>query len=178
MAIADSTAPVEYRLVPGFPKYRVGSDGSVWSKCLAGRWIGPWKLLYHSLDPKGYPRVILCNNGIRKRMRVHRLVLEVFVGPSPEGMESCHKNDIKTDCRLENLRWGTNSSNKRDAISNGRAAGGSRKYNAKLTEANIIQIVNWRRNGRFLKWIALRTGVSIPTLCHILSGKTWKHVPR
>lgn len=30
-------------------------------------------------------------------MLIHRLVLETFVGPRPEGMECCHNNDDPSD---------------------------------------------------------------------------------
>ena len=51
---------------------------------------------------------------------VHRLVLEAFVGPCPDGMVACHYNDIGTDNRLENLRWDTPSENTKDLVRNGR----------------------------------------------------------
>lgn len=51
---------------------------------------------------------------------VHRLVLEAFVGPCPEGMETCHRNGVKTDNRVENLYWGTSSENNDDIVRHGR----------------------------------------------------------
>lgn len=54
-----------------------------------------------------------------KSRRVHRLVLEAFVGPCPDGMEACHNNSISTDNRLENLRWDTPRSNQYDRRANG-----------------------------------------------------------
>lgn len=45
------------------------------------------------------------------RVAVHRLVLESFVGPCPEGMEACHNNGNGFDNRLENLRWDTHGAN-------------------------------------------------------------------
>lgn len=53
-------------------------------------------------------------------MRVHVLVLEAFVGPRPPGMECLHSNDVGTDNRLSNLRWGTHSENLNDLVRNGR----------------------------------------------------------
>lgn len=50
---------------------------------------------------------------------VHQLVLESFVGARPEGTESLHWNDIPSDNRLSNLRWGTRSENLHDAVRNG-----------------------------------------------------------
>lgn len=50
----------------------------------------------------------------RRMHLVHRLVLEAFLGPCPDGMEGCHNNGDPTDNRLQNLRWDTHSSNMRD----------------------------------------------------------------
>lgn len=57
--------------------------------------------------------------GRRRRRLVQYLVLEVFVGPRPEGLICCHRNDDPTDNRLENLYWGTYSDNARDKVRNG-----------------------------------------------------------
>jgi len=50
---------------------------------------------------------------------VHRLVLEAFVGPCPEGMESLHADDAKRNNHLANLRWGTRKENVGDRLRNG-----------------------------------------------------------
>jgi hypothetical protein len=67
-------------------------------------------------DRDGYLQVNLS----RRTHKVHRLVLQAFVGPCPPGMECLHDNDVKTDNHLENLSWGTSSANKFDAVRNGR----------------------------------------------------------
>ena len=58
----------------------------------------------------GYLGVDLCYNGIHCE-RVHRLVAKAFI-PNPEN-KSCvdHINNIKTDNRIENLRWASHSDN-------------------------------------------------------------------
>lgn len=68
----------------------------------------------------GYCTVSLCNGETEKIKRVHRLVLEAFVGPCPDGMEGCHGNDVRTDNRIENLRWDTPSANNVDYVRHGR----------------------------------------------------------
>jgi hypothetical protein len=51
---------------------------------------------------------------------VHQLVLEAFVGPRPDGMESLHGLGGKLDNRYpENLRWGTSSENHLDQYRDG-----------------------------------------------------------
>ena len=46
--------------------------------------------------------------------RVHRLVLETFIGPCPHKMVACHNNGVRNDNRLCNLRWDTMSANVSD----------------------------------------------------------------
>lgn len=45
---------------------------------------------------------------------IHRLVLEAFVGPCPEGMEACHGMNGFLDNSVSNLRWDTRSENMKD----------------------------------------------------------------
>lgn len=71
-------------------------------------------VLRAGLGGTGYYFVRLTKNAIGKSYAVHRLVLQAFVGPCPEGMEACHNNGIATDNRLENLRWDTAQSNSHD----------------------------------------------------------------
>jgi hypothetical protein len=68
-----------------------------------------------SINNAGRPTVSI--DGIPRV--VQALVLEAFVEPRPAGMECCHGNDIKTDNRLENLRWATRSQNQYDRVRNG-----------------------------------------------------------
>lgn len=55
----------------------------------------------------------------QQKVRVHTLVLEAFVGPRPPGLVALHGNDIGTDNRVGNLRWGTPSENQYDRVENG-----------------------------------------------------------
>ena len=52
--------------------------------------------------------------GANNTKKVHRLVLETFVGPSPVGMECLHIDGNPTNNHIENLRWGTRIENRAD----------------------------------------------------------------
>lgn len=114
-------AEVEYRPLRGSEFYRVGNDGSVWS-CRIPRkrhGIGPWAKLKPSADGCGYRQVCVTLDGERKVFMLHRLVLEAFVGPCPEGMECLHADNNKDNCELSNLSWGTHAQNVQQAFRDG-----------------------------------------------------------
>ena len=75
-----------------------------------------------SVDEHGYPRVDLRRNDRRRNARVHRLVAEAFLGPTPAGQEVRHLNGDPSDARLVNLRYGTHAENMRDMVEHGRSA--------------------------------------------------------
>ena len=103
-------------------------------------WVDEWGIVYStkrgapvSLAPKrtknGYFSVGLWVDGVRHHRTIHRLVAEAFI-PNPCGYEYVlHKNDIKTDNRVENLYWGTHQDNMDDMVRKGRSAKGVRSPN-------------------------------------------------
>ena len=68
----------------------------------------------------GYIYLVLHAGQKKKTAKVHRLVLETFVGACPAGMEACHNNGNPADNRLENLRWDTRQNNALDRVKHGR----------------------------------------------------------
>jgi hypothetical protein len=122
-----STPPAEsWRPVVGWEAlYEVSDFGNVRS---LPRWRdlpqcgGPRLFPGRQLKPAvvdGYRVVSLADSSTRKLRKVHRLVLEAFVGPCPPEMEGCHGNGVRSDNRLENLRWGTKSDNNTDRVTHG-----------------------------------------------------------
>lgn len=77
-------------------------------------YVRPAQMRKIQIDPYGYCKVSLSKDRKIEFAFVHRLVLEAFVGPRPDGMEVCHNDAVKTDNRPSNLRWDTHSENGRD----------------------------------------------------------------
>jgi hypothetical protein len=95
-----------WKVHPEFTDYEVSDLGQIRRRTSSpGTRIG--KILKPSLSSKGYLYVSLKS----KSKFVHRLVLETFVGPCPEGKECNHKDGVKSNPRLINLEWATSSQN-------------------------------------------------------------------
>jgi hypothetical protein len=106
-----------WRPVPGFgTRYEVSDQGRVRSRAKSAE----ERMRSLSANSQGYHTVDLWNgDGTSATKRVHRLVLEAFVGPAPAGHEACHGNGDRTDNRLENLRWDVRTENMRDVVRHG-----------------------------------------------------------
>ena len=69
------------------------------------------RILTQEITVFGYCRVRLFDlEGKARHYAVHRLVAQAFIG-EPEGFEINHKNEIKTDNRVENLEIVTSKEN-------------------------------------------------------------------
>lgn len=72
------------------------------------------KILKYGIKSNGYYCTCLYKNGKRKDFSVHRLYAKAYI-PNPLNKPFIdHINRIRTDNRLENLRWVTRSENSRN----------------------------------------------------------------
>ncbi len=132
------------------------------------------RILRTAKQRSGHLRVDL---GRRQRNRlVHRLVIETFVGPRPEGMECCHHNGDPEDNRIENLRWDTRSSNHADKRIHGTSRSGEENPFSKLKADEVKDIRRMRSSGFTLKDIAEAFGVTQSTVSAIARRKAWAHI--
>lgn len=104
-----------WKVIDEHPDYMISNIGRV--KSLNYRHSGKEKILKGYKDKKGYHRVGLFKDGKRKPYFIHRLVAEAFI-PNFENKPCIdHINTIRTDNRVENLRWVTNKENCNNPIS-------------------------------------------------------------
>ncbi|MEM4724021.1 MAG: HNH endonuclease [Candidatus Hadarchaeum sp.] len=109
-------------------------------------------------------------------VHAHRVVYLALVGDIPDGMEINHKDGNKHNNHPANLECVTKSQN---ALHAARVLGLNRGENhgrATLTDEAVRQIRLLRRKGVALDKLAEMFGTTKTNICHIVAGRTWKHV--
>jgi hypothetical protein len=121
----------------------------------------------------GYAIVNLSRPKSIKTWYVHRLVLEAFVGPCPDGMECCHNDGDPTNNRLENLRWDTRCANQADRVRHGTRLCGERHPMAKLSKAKADDIRRLLASGWQQREVARLYGIGQATVGRINRREAW-----
>lgn len=182
MAMHQVSTPDEWRQLGWIDGYRFGSDGRIQScrkMCRWGGYTDEWRdVCFRKQPDTGHLSIRITVEGKKRKYFVHRLILEAFRGPCPEGMEALHWDDNPENNRIDNLRWGTHKENCEDKRRNGnlRVGKGSRHHLSKLTEEMIPMIRVLGNAGMKHGDIAARYGVTRPAISYALRGETWKHV--
>lgn len=163
--------------------FAVSRDGMVWSFTykMQGRPIG-------TIGPQGYPTAcILYADGKRRTVYIHRLVALAFI-PNPENKRQVnHKNEDRTDNRVENLSWCTGKENCNYGSHNEKLAASIKEYykNRNVFGRTPIKVVIMDKNDTILEitpsiqsaadWIERETGkddnASTVQISAILQGK-------
>lgn len=162
----------DWRPVVGYEQsHEVSQDGQIRSlgrvlvDSLGRSRTIPGKLIKPTKKTNGYMHITLNAGGRQKTLHVHRVVLEAFVGPCPEGMEALHRNGVQSDNRLANLRWGTHLEN---CIDRSKHGGSGTVLNYQLAQ----QIRGMKGQATQVE-IARQFGVSQPMVGKILMGRFW-----
>jgi hypothetical protein len=121
----------------------------------------------------GYPSINLTKKGFRKQYLLHRLVLEAFIGKCPDGMEGCHNDGNRTNCKLDNLRWDTRSNNALDKRNHATWQAGQNNGNSKLTNLQAKEI---RESKLSCKKLAKMYKVGATTISRIKNKQAYINV--
>lgn len=148
-------------------------------------WTGP-------LQAKRYARLAVGTSGGPNFFfeMGHRFSWRIHCGEIPDGMQINHRCDNPKCVNPHHLFLGTQMDNMRDKIAKGRAScgekhsvatklktpRGSRNAAAKLTEADIPQVLHLANKGETQRNIAARFGVTKNAIGQILRGESWQHV--
>jgi hypothetical protein len=179
------TNDTTYSDILGYPGYRVGANGTVWScRGRPGRnGIVPvlsntWRQLRPAVNEHGYHQVRLSSADLTPHdFRVHQLVARAFVPNPHQRGEINHKNGDKADNSAGNLEWATRSENILHAFRTGLKTSrhGELCSWAKLTAEDVRAIRQIGRGSRTLVSLAMQFGVSAPTIRSIINRTIWKH---
>ena len=122
-------------------KYYVKRDGKVYR-------IKDDTEFIPSIDKDGYYNLRIKG---RKSKLLHRLIAELFI-PNPDNLPYIdHINRIKTDNRVENLRWVTHRENMNNRSDSNPV--GLRKCDMSEKEYNREKIKHWRhKSGKSIKY--------------------------
>ena len=98
-----------FKPIKGFEEYEVSTWGRIFNT-RTGKYLRP------QVHDKGYLRVDLFGNGIRKHCKIHRLVAEAFI-PNPNNLPQInHIDGNNQNNSISNLEWVTNEENARKAM--------------------------------------------------------------
>lgn len=127
------------------------------------------------------------NIGNHEIQLAHRFSYELHYGPIPAGENVCHHCDNPPCIRPDHLFSGTQADNMGDAASKGRtsrlgsgdaAPRGSDHWNAKLTEDQVVEILNLRNQGLSYAKIAEGYDVIPQYIGELCRGEGWNHIDR
>jgi hypothetical protein len=109
------------------------------------------------------------------REQAHRYSWEIHNGKIPDGLQACHKCDVRCCVNPEHLFLGTQSENLKDMVRKGRdnPRRGSAHGKARLTE---LDIENIRFDTRTLRAIGEDYGVDKQYIWKIKRGVHWGHL--
>lgn len=169
-----------WREVPGWP-YEASSAGELRSS-RTGRILRP------VMTAKGYQCCTFQVDKVRRNVRIHRAIVEAWIGPIPKGYEVNHIDGNKVNNAPSNLEIVTSLENNRHAarlglkasgVTNGahtqphRRRRGVQQGNCKLTEAAVLAI---RQSTEPLSRMAAIYGVHKTLISQIRRRKLWTHI--
>lgn len=133
----------------------------------------PWKA---ALNEHGYG--VMRPDTTRRNgptIKAHRVSAQL-AGMRIEGMKVLHSCDNPRCVNPAHLRPGTMAENSADMVRRRRNPVDSEKVEAKLTEADVLEIRRRIRIGEMHRLIAADFGVSRVTISDIKQRKSWRHL--
>jgi len=156
-----------WKPIEEFPDYEISDQGNVMSNKRRKTII-----IRPVLSRRGYLSIVTSHYGKKRMLKIHQLVLKHFGPPQPLNTTPDHINRIKTDNRIENLRWATPEEQNENRI----PAKGETHGSCKLTEDQALEIK--RRLQKPVNQAALSReyGISRQLIAGIKSGRKWAYL--
>lgn len=175
-----------WRDIPGFPLYQVSDRARLRTYKGVNQYAAPRKtpkVLKQRTGPDGYKRVTLQNGTDKKEViAVHLLVARAFLGPA-RGRVVRHLDGDRSNAKLPNLEYGSQTENNRDKIGHGTDPRGERNAASLLTADEVREIRALAKStnpetGR--RWtqedIAMDFGMSRQAVSDIVRRISWSHI--
>ena len=141
-----------------------------------GRVKGPRIIYKGHVDPKGYVRVSVIEDGKRVYRNCSTLVARAFHGETDLPM-TLHNNGNPSDNRPENLRYGTAHDNYNDARNHGTNSKAEKHGSSKLTIDQVKEIKSSYIKGVYgYRQISNKYGVDQKSIYNIVKDITWKTI--
>lgn len=137
------------------------------------------RILKTHKDHNGYVRIVIFFRGSRKTHKVHRLVAEAFLDNPESKLAINHKNNDRSDNRLENLEWCTQKENMEFCKKQNRLVNkkGEEHASSVLTEIEVLEIRRLYSTGNYTtNDLGEKYNVNFSTISDITRRKTWKHI--
>jgi hypothetical protein len=133
------------------------------------------KKLNPTKNSSGYYRVTFAKLKNTSKY-IHRLMAETFL-PNPKNKRTVnHINGIKTDNRLCNLEWSTDSENHKHAFKLGlKSQKGEKNAFSKLTKKQVLEI-KYIHSKITNQKLSKMYNIDPSNISRIRSGKLWKHI--
>lgn len=148
------------------------SNGNIAVMIFCGRVLSP------KVEKSGYITHTLTKDGVRKTVKVHRLVATAFI-PNPENKPQVnHINGIKSDNHVQNLEWATTFENRQHAYDIGlqKPTSGIKNGMCTHTEDEIKFILKMYASGMRQIDIVNEHGFKKELVNIVVNGKAWKHI--
>lgn len=111
-----------------------------------------------------------------KKEAPHRVSYELHYGPFDKTLHVLHKCDTQPCVRPDHLFLGTHLDNMKDKVNKGRVPHGENAGQAKLTAAQVHEVLEAYGSGFNTREVAERFGMSKGGVTAILRGTTWREI--
>jgi|SRR5262252_1681200 len=153
---------------------RIPLDARFWAQVDSRGSSDCW--LWTGWKPNGYGVITSGGSWPFRQIAAHRFSWELHRGPIPAGLCVLHHCDTPACVNPAHLFLGTRSDNSADKVAKNRVPRGSVLPQAKITEADVIEIRARVANGERQRDLALAFGLDQSSISHIVSQRTWRHV--
>ena len=132
-----------------------------------------------TLNRDGYGSFCVFQGNKQFKHPAHRVAWVIEHGTVPDGLFVCHRCDNPACVRPDHLFVGTNYDNVQDRNRKGRQARGMQVARWRWHKPpQVVSLIRKYADGATLAELADEFGIRQRAVWNIVSGKTWKQIPR